>query len=447
MAGVAVSTEDWKGDVVTGEDCVERAAKAGTTREYNIAAMVILALETVTRAGSLALVRRRSRRDAAIGDAARTHGVRLPGEVLDVARGARPTLADVDFFAVVTGPGSFTGLRVGLAAVQGLALAGGQRGRLACRRWRRWPAAGSTRIARTPAIVVACLDGAARRRVLRGVRRRSAGAAIDAHASLHRGRWWRRPRRPPRRLAALPRAGRSSSSVTAPAAVRGLSASARCRGARRSTRRRPICAPARGRDCRRGDSPAVAPHALRPSTCGGPTPSWRGRERAQTGRRALRCDSHRPIVGAGRPRRGRRAAAATFTNAWGAEAIQWELENTDVARLYVARDAAGDLVAYCACWIVFDELHINSLAVDRACRRQGIARRLLDQVRARCHRATGATRRHARGAPVERGGAGAVRRPGLQSRGCAARLLSGSARRRADSVAPGPRRCQRPPES
>ena len=70
----------------------------------------------------------------------------------------------------------------------------------------------------------------------------------------------------------------------------------------------------------------------------------------------------------------------SFTHGWGAEAIQWELENTNVARIYVARTAAGDLVAYCACWIVFDELHINSLAVDERVRRQGIARRLLDQV-------------------------------------------------------------------
>jgi len=38
------------------------------------------------------------------------------------------------------------------------------------------------------------------------------------------------------------------------------------------------------------------------------------------------------------------------------------------------------LIAYCACWMVFDELHINSLAVDPARRRHGVARRLLRQV-------------------------------------------------------------------
>ncbi len=44
------------------------------------------------------------------------------------------------------------------------------------------------------------------------------------------------------------------------------------------------------------------------------------------------------------------------------------------------RDASGVLVAYCACWMVFDELHINSLAVDVARRREGLARRLLIHV-------------------------------------------------------------------
>jgi len=70
----------------------------------------------------------------------------------------------------------------------------------------------------------------------------------------------------------------------------------------------------------------------------------------------------------------------SFTNAWGAEALQWELKNTDVARLYLMRSPGGRLVAYCACWMVFDELHINSLAVDTAWRRRGLARRLLIDV-------------------------------------------------------------------
>lgn len=71
----------------------------------------------------------------------------------------------------------------------------------------------------------------------------------------------------------------------------------------------------------------------------------------------------------------------SFTNAWGAEALRWELNHTDVARLYLMRaEPGGTLVAYCACWMIFDELHINSLAVDGPWRRRGLATRLLDGV-------------------------------------------------------------------
>lgn len=86
--------------------------------------MVILALDTSSAAGSAAVVR-----DGAViveraGDGSRTHGQRLPRELMDVLGEARATLADVDGFAIAVGPGSFTGLRVGIATMQGLSLAG-----------------------------------------------------------------------------------------------------------------------------------------------------------------------------------------------------------------------------------------------------------------------------------------------------------------------------------
>jgi ribosomal-protein-alanine N-acetyltransferase len=80
----------------------------------------------------------------------------------------------------------------------------------------------------------------------------------------------------------------------------------------------------------------------------------------------------------------------SFTSPWSADAIGWELRETDVARLYVleedtsagapAEEEAVRLLAYCACWVIFDELHINSLAVAPDVRRRGYARRLLDHV-------------------------------------------------------------------
>jgi len=87
----------------------------------------------------------------------------------------------------------------------------------------------------------------------------------------------------------------------------------------------------------------------------------------------------------------------TFSNPWGMDAIRWELENTDVARLFVMR-RAGHVIAYCACWLIFDELHINSLAVDEEWRRRGLAVKLLrvviaDAVRAGARSATLEVRR------------------------------------------------------
>ena len=85
--------------------------------------MLILALDTSSAAGSAAVVRDGEVVLEREGDGSRTHGERLPLELMGILRDAGVTLAAVDGFAVVTGPGSFTGLRVGIATIQGLALA------------------------------------------------------------------------------------------------------------------------------------------------------------------------------------------------------------------------------------------------------------------------------------------------------------------------------------
>lgn len=56
----------------------------------------------------------------------RGQDVRLPTIVDEVCRAAGVHLVDVDRFAVVTGPGSFTGVRVGVSFARGLALATGK---------------------------------------------------------------------------------------------------------------------------------------------------------------------------------------------------------------------------------------------------------------------------------------------------------------------------------
>ena len=56
-----------------------------------------------------------------------THGERLPGELIRTLDAAGVPLGEVDLLAVAAGPGSFTGLRVGIATMQGLATATGLR--------------------------------------------------------------------------------------------------------------------------------------------------------------------------------------------------------------------------------------------------------------------------------------------------------------------------------
>jgi tRNA threonylcarbamoyladenosine biosynthesis protein TsaB len=56
-------------------------------------------------------------------DCALNHSTVLMGEVDKALTEANLTPAECDFFAAVTGPGSFTGIRIGISAAKGFALA------------------------------------------------------------------------------------------------------------------------------------------------------------------------------------------------------------------------------------------------------------------------------------------------------------------------------------
>ena len=58
-----------------------------------------------------------------VGDRSLTHGQRLPGELATTLAQAGVGVEDIDLLAVAAGPGSFTGLRVGIATIQGIAMA------------------------------------------------------------------------------------------------------------------------------------------------------------------------------------------------------------------------------------------------------------------------------------------------------------------------------------
>jgi tRNA threonylcarbamoyladenosine biosynthesis protein TsaB len=85
--------------------------------------MLILALDTTTRTSSCAVARNAVVLREEGGDASRPQAERLPGELMTLLERAGIALPEIDAFAVATGPGSFTGLRIGIATMQGLAFA------------------------------------------------------------------------------------------------------------------------------------------------------------------------------------------------------------------------------------------------------------------------------------------------------------------------------------
>src|SRR2546428_12424490 len=83
--------------------------------------MRVLALDTTTRAGSVAIVNDGDVLVERLGDPERSHAERLPTDILIALDASGLAMSDIDIFAVSAGPGSFTGLRIGIATIQGLA--------------------------------------------------------------------------------------------------------------------------------------------------------------------------------------------------------------------------------------------------------------------------------------------------------------------------------------
>lgn len=87
---------------------------------------LILAIETATRAGSVALARGNEILCSASGDAAASHSTDLIETVETILKSARVELSEIDLFAAAEGPGSFTGLRIGLATIKSFAVCTGR---------------------------------------------------------------------------------------------------------------------------------------------------------------------------------------------------------------------------------------------------------------------------------------------------------------------------------
>jgi tRNA threonylcarbamoyladenosine biosynthesis protein TsaB len=88
---------------------------------------VILAIDTTHEFGSIAVLAEGVLLDETVLQAENGFGQILFGHLARILKRLSLRLQDVDCFAAAAGPGSFTGVRVGLACVKGLAEANGKR--------------------------------------------------------------------------------------------------------------------------------------------------------------------------------------------------------------------------------------------------------------------------------------------------------------------------------
>ena len=135
--------------------------------------MNILALETSATACSVALCEDETLLAQSFQNCGLTHSVTLMPMLEDLLQNCGHTLAEADVIAVAAGPGSFTGLRIGVSAAKGLAWTGGKPC-AACSTLESmsWPLAHLVGME-----ICACMD--ARRSQVYNARFRAAGDALE----------------------------------------------------------------------------------------------------------------------------------------------------------------------------------------------------------------------------------------------------------------------------
>ena len=84
-------------------------------------APVILSVDTATMGGSVSLARGTKLLATRVGDPAVSHSNSLLKDINESMSEAQVSFGDIDLLAAASGPGSFTGLRIGLATVKALA--------------------------------------------------------------------------------------------------------------------------------------------------------------------------------------------------------------------------------------------------------------------------------------------------------------------------------------
>ncbi len=98
---------------------MQRASRVGGT------GVTILGIDTSGPVAGVALWRSGALCYAAVSDAGRTHSETLMPMVDQALRAAGLSIEDVEMVSCVAGPGSFTGVRIGVCAAKGIAMARG----------------------------------------------------------------------------------------------------------------------------------------------------------------------------------------------------------------------------------------------------------------------------------------------------------------------------------
>ena len=71
--------------------------------------------------------------------------------------------------------------------------------------------------------------------------------------------------------------------------------------------------------------------------------------------------------------------ARCFSNPWTRASMAAELSRSDIATVFLLRVGAA-VAGFCFSWIIVDELHVNTMAVDEPYRRMGLGTRLMTAV-------------------------------------------------------------------
>ena len=82
---------------------------------------LILGVETATRRGSVCLMREQTVLATKLGDAQSSHSNTLLRDIHELLTESNCSVQDISLIAAASGPGSFTGLRIGLASAKALA--------------------------------------------------------------------------------------------------------------------------------------------------------------------------------------------------------------------------------------------------------------------------------------------------------------------------------------